>query len=195
MAGVQKIIETIQGNSKAVCDSVLKDAENQAAQIAAAKAEEAKKASEKIEANAAQQAKDIVAAAVSGSELEQKKALLAAKVELINEVIDKVAADLKSLPDDQYFTSLGSLVKKYARGEEGVMYLSKKDLDRLPAGFEQTVNGLLPAGSIKISSEPRDIDGGFILAYGGIEINCGFDALIAESRDDMKDELSRILFA
>lgn len=195
MAGLEKIIERIQVNSAANCDAILQDAQKQADTVRAAKKAEADAAVEKITADTKRQAKEIIDAAVSGSELEEKKQLLAEKVDLINGVIDNVTNTLKNLPDEQYFDSLYALVIKYARSEDGVMYLSQKDLDRLPKDFEKTVNEQIKGGTIKVSKEPRDLDGGFVLAYGGIEINCSFDALVADNRENIKDELSRIIFA
>ena len=54
--------------------------------------------------------------------------------------------------------------------QEGEILFSQRDLDRLPSGFEQELAQALPAGgSLKISREPRKIDGGFVLVYGGVE--------------------------
>lgn len=195
MAGLDKIIERIQKNSEINCDSILKDAQKQADEIRAASQKQSDSDVEKISAETDRKSKEIVDSAVSGSELEEKKEILSAKVEIINNVIDKVSQTLKDLPDDKYFDAVYKLAAKYARPEEGVMYLSSKDLKRLPAGFEKTLNSKLKQGSITVSKDPKDLDGGFILSYGGIEINCSFEALIKESEDDIKDELSRILFA
>lgn len=195
MAGLDKIIERIQKNSEINCDSILKDAQKQAEEIRAASKKQSDSDVEKISAETDRKSKEIVDSAVSGSELEGKKEILSAKVEIINNVIDQVSQTLKDLPDDKYFDAVYKLAAKYARPEEGVMYLSSKDLKRLPAGFENTLNSRLKQGSIKVSKDPKDLDGGFILSYGGIEINCSFEALIEESEDDIKDELSRILFA
>lgn len=195
MAGLDKIIERIQKNSEINCDSILKYAQKQADEIRAASQKQSDSDVEKISAETDRKSKEIVDSAVSGSELEEKKEILSAKVEIINNVIDKVSQTLKDLPDDKYFDAVYKLAAKYARPEEGVMYLSSKDLKRLPAGFEKTLNSKLKQGSITVSKDPKDLDGGFILSYGGIEINCSFEALIKESEDDIKDELSRILFA
>lgn len=195
MAGLDKIIERIQKNSKINCDSILNDAQKQAEELRAASEAKSKADVEKIAAETDRKSKEIIDSAHSGSELEEKKEILSAKVEIIDSVIDQVAQTLKDLPDDKYFDAIYKLAGKYARPEEGVMYLSQKDLDRLPADFEKTLNSKLEQGSIKVSKDPRDLDGGFVLSYGGIEINCSFAALIKESEDDIKDELSRILFA
>lgn len=195
MAGLDKIIERIQKNSEINCDSILNDAQKQAEELRAASEAKSKADVEKIAAETDRKSKEIIDSAHSGSELEEKKEILSAKVEIIDSVIDQVAQTLKDLPDDKYFDAIYKLAGKYARPEDGVMYLSQKDLDRLPADFEKTLNSKLEQGSIKVSKDPRDLDGGFVLSYGGIEINCSFAALIKESEDDIKDELSRILFA
>lgn len=195
MAGLDKIIERIQKNSEINCDSILNDAQKQAEELRAASEAKSKADVEKIAAETDRKSKEIIDSAHSGSELEEKKEILSAKIEIIDSVIDQVAQTLKDLPDDKYFDAIYKLAGKYARPEEGVMYLSQKDLDRLPADFEKTLNSKLEQGSIKVSKDPRDLDGGFVLSYGGIEINCSFAALIKESEDDIKDELSRILFA
>ena len=36
---------------------------------------------------------------------------------------------------------------------------------------------------------------GFILIYGGIEENCSIDAMFAEKRDELLDQVRKILFA
>lgn len=195
MAGLDKIIERIKKNSEINCDSILNDAEKQADELRAASEAKSKADVEKIAAETDRKSKEIIDSAHSGSELEEKKEILSAKVEIIDSVIDQVSQTLKDLPDEKYFDAIYKLAGKYARPEDGVMLLSKKDLDRLPADFEKTLNSKLEQGSIKVSKDPRDLDGGFVLSYGGIEINCSFAALIKESEDDIKDELSRILFA
>ena len=194
MAGLDSIIEKIQKTSENTCDSILNDAKKKADDILAASAAESDAEAAKIAEETKCKAKEIIDSAVSGAELEGKKEILSAKIDIINDVIDTVSNTLKGLPDEEYFSSLYALAVRYARPEDGVLYLSAKDLARKPADFEKTLNTLIKEGSIKVSDEPRDIDGGFVLSYGGIEIDCTFDALIVESQDDIKDELARMLF-
>lgn len=195
MAGLEKIIERIEKNSEINCDSILKDAEAQAEAILAASKQQTEADVAKISAESERKSKEIIDSAVSGSELEEKKEILSAKVEIINGVIDQVSRTLEELPDEKYFDAIYKLAAKYARPEDGEMFLSQRDLSRLPKDFEQTLNSNLGEGSIRVSPDPQDLGNGFVLSYGGIEINCSFDALIKESEDDIKDELSRILFA
>ena len=66
-------------------------------------------------------------------------------------------------------------------------------MQRLPKGFVDTVNKELSSGSIALGDE-IDITAGFILVYGDIDINCSFDAIAQEKRDELRDALNALLF-
>ena len=62
-----------------------------------------------------------------------------------------------------------------------------------------SLNAALVAGgkegaALTVSSETRDIDGGFVLTYGGIEENCSFDALFDSAHEMLQDKVQEILF-
>ena len=42
--------------------------------------------------------------------------------------------------------------------------------------------------------EPRPIEDGFVLVYGGIEENCTFRALMDAKKDQLQDTVNQILF-
>ena len=194
MAGLDKIIERITQDSAVKCEGILKEATAQATTIKADAAAASKKDADKVLAKAAKQAQAIVEMAKSGSAMEQKNALLDAKVGIIDEAVSYAKTKLAGTGDSEYFDIVLKLVKAYAQDSEGIMYFSQKDLSRLPADFAEKVIALT-GGKLKVSSEPKNIDGGFILAYGDIEINCSFDALISEKLDGIKDTLNKIIFA
>ena len=198
MAGLDKIIERITQDSAVKCEGILKEATAQATTIKADAAAASKKDADKVLAKAAKQAQAIVEMAKSGSAMEQKNALLDAKVGIIDEAVSYAKTKLAGTGDSEYFDIVLKLVKAYAQDSEGIMYFSQKDLSRLlsrlPADFAEKVSALT-GGKLKVSSEPKNIDGGFILAYGDIEINCSFDALISEKIDVIKDTLNKIIFA
>ena len=64
----------------------------------------------------------------------------------------------------------------------------------MPAGFREEIKSLAQkkGGVLEISGETRNIDGGFILIYGGIEENCSIDAMFAEKRDELLDQVRKI---
>ena len=45
-----------------------------------------------------------------------------------------------------------------------------------------------------VSKEPKDMDGGFVLVYGGIEENCTIRAMFDAKRDELSDIVHRLLF-
>ena len=47
---------------------------------------------------------------------------------------------------------------------------------------------------LELNAEPVNIDGGFILLYGGIEENCSFSAIFSGERERLSDVASKLLF-
>lgn len=196
MAGLNKIIERISQDSVAKCDSIIFDANNEAAKIKNAAIVESDSEKQKVVEAAEVQAKIITEMAESSAQLATRKKLLATRVEIINNAINTAYEKMKAMPDNDYFAALYSLVKKYAQDSEGTMLLSQKDLGRKPKDFDKKINeGLLKTAKLIVSDEPANIGEGFVLVYGDVEINCTFDALIEDSRDDLKDKIYNIVFA
>ena len=133
----------------------------------------------------------------SAADMKKRTAVLAAKQELIGKVIADACDRVKNLDEGKYFEILKSMAEKYLLPREGEICFSKKDLERMPANFREEIKGLAQkkGGTLEISGEARNIDGGFILVYGGIEENCSIDAMFAEKRDELLDQVRKILFA
>ncbi|MDY4254194.1 MAG: hypothetical protein SOX69_00505, partial [Oscillospiraceae bacterium] len=81
------------------------------------------------------------------------------------------------------------LAKKNLRNDKGTLCMSDEDIKRCPADFASRLGG-----NITVSSVPEKTDGGFILKYGDIEINCTFGALFAAYSDELKAKASEVLF-
>lgn len=196
MTGIEKIVMKIEDDCKATCDEIITQAQNEAkvildnAQIAAEKAKK-----ETIEA-AIIKCKTDIELSESKAEHENKKAILAAKIRIINEIIDESMQKLKNLPDVEYFNIITMLINRYAQNGRGVLHFSKKYLDRLPRDFETSLNKIFTGSekSFVISNESLPIDGGVVIVYDDIEQNCTFDSLLNASLDEIKDELYQEIF-
>ena len=81
------------------------------------------------------------------------------------------------------------MIDKFVSKETGEIIFNKKDLERLPKDFGATL-----ASNLKVSSEIRNIDGGFILLYGDIEENCSFSALFMAEKENLQDKVRDLLF-
>ena len=62
---------------------------------------------------------------------------------------------------------------------------------RLPAGRKEVDIDVYKRQVLRISGDTRDIDGGFVLTYGGIEENCSIDALFDAAQDVYKRQILR----
>lgn len=193
MSGIDKIIQEIETNTAQSCDSVLAQARQTADAIIA----DAQKQADQILADGkdrtAAHVADIKKRGDSAAELEEKRVMLVTKQQIINAMLQEGLATAKSLPKDEYFALIKSMVAKYSMEDEGVIFFGENDNHRLPVDFLSELNQAA-RGGIVLSSKPAPIDAGFILKYGGIEQNCSFDAIFAGEAEELCDKAGRLLF-
>ena len=93
-----------------------------------------------------------------------KRKILACKVELIDEAIEKTITKLKKLPDKEYFELILKLAERHMQADKGILSFGQSDLARVPNDFESQLNTIAAkkGGSIKLSKEAADIVDGFI---------------------------------
>lgn len=197
MTGLDKILSQIQHEAEEAAASVLAKAKNEAADIKSAAIAKGKAESEIIAQQSKSAVEDVLARAASAAALQKRKAILTAKQQIISDTITKAQQSLYQLPQEQYFGIILKMAEKFTLPQEGEILFSAADLKRLPEGFETTLNNAIKAkgASLKISSNPRNIDGGFILAYGGVEENCSFEALFSSAHDSLQDKVHQLLFS
>lgn len=160
---------------------LLNDAEAQAARLESEIADKTSRTVKRLEANSN-----------SRCELERRNALLKRRRTEIDNTITGLLSYLENRDDKSYFEYIYKLCAKL-NGKSGEIMLNSRDLQRLPADFEQQVKGCgLDAA---VSQTPADISGGFVLKSGDIEENMDFAAIISARRDELEDLINRELFA
>lgn len=190
MTSSEKILAGIAEESKAQADKINSDAEKQAADIIAAAREEAESEAEKIKAEAEKKAELIINSGKSSAELLKRDTALKCRRGLIEKALITVADTVNAYSDKDYFDFLLTLIKKEKLNGKGEVYLSVKDKARDTASFKSELEAL----GFTLSDNFADINGGFILKYGDIQINGELSALIHEKRDVLTDELNKTLF-
>ena len=196
MTGLEKMKSQILDEAKALADSKVAEANRRAEEIL----EEAKADAEKSVASISQRSdKDIAnyrERIISSIDLQKRTKLLAAKQEVIAQVLDQSYDRLKTMETGEYFAMLLKLAEKYVLPQEGIMYFSQADLGKMPESFKSDVKKLAETkgGKLNISGEGRNIENGFVLAYGGIEENCTLKAIFDAKRDEFADKIHHILF-
>ncbi len=196
MTGLDKIVEQILEEADAESKTILEDANKKAEQIIA----DAKTSAEKIKANSDEKISMEKASgksrAKSSSDLKKRQTVLKAKQEIINDIISKAYDGLINMEDTKYFEIMEKLVDKSVLPKEGEISFSEKDAKRLPKDFEKKVSDIAKkhGGNLVLSKKNANIDGGFILIYGGIEENCSITAMFNANKENMADKVNSLLF-
>lgn len=196
MTGLEKMKSQILDEANETAENKIKAAHSEAEKILA----EAKAEAENSKAGIAQKSEAAVAnykeRVVSSNDLQRRTKILAAKQEVIADVLEKAYESLKTMDKAEYFAMLLKILEKYAQPEAGEIIFSPADLAALLEGYKAKIAECAAAkgGSLTVSEEGRNIENGFVLAYGGIEENCTLKAMFEAKRDELSDKVHQILF-
>ena len=195
MTGLDRIIEKILLQSQENCNAILNEASLEVKKIISEAREKANKKSAEIVAKATAEAKKIEAVAKSSAESITRNRYLEIRNAILNDIISAAYLEIEKFSDEEYFDMLKRLCINNVLEGECEMHLNGYDIGRLPDDFEMSINSeIYEKGAVHICVTPADIDKGFILVYGDIEINCTLKAVFDENMDRLKDMLSTALF-
>ena len=228
MEGIEKIAAKIAQDAQAEIQKLMAETD-----------EKVKAIQEDAQAQAQQEANEIVergrSAAgerlqrlSSAAQMERRKLELAAKQEVLGEAFDLALEKLCTLPDQEYIALLTKLVLETSSSGKEQLIFSQKDRNKVGkqvvmAANEALVKERAPAlpsevtkskvgafvdklvhnttamvtgaGMLTLAEETRDIQGGFIMVDGDVEINCAFETLIRLQREQMEKTVADALFA
>lgn len=197
MAGIDNITGRILQVAQGEVDKVLAAAEDQAKEILGKADLKAESITKAAGARSEQQTKLYAARVKSSAESTRKKALLSAKQEIIDSVIDKAYNQLINQDAASYFEMMQKILAKTVRAEKGTIALPAADLARVPDSFKKAVSKIAEdkGGELKFAEKAANIDSGFVLSYGGIEENCSLRSIFAANRDQIQDTICKVLFS
>ena len=185
MTGLETIVEQILQEAQKEAEEIKAQAARNADSIIANAKKTVDKMNEETREKVAQAEKSGSFRAKSSSELKKRQAILAAKQSIIG-----------NMPDEEYFQVIVKCLEKSVQPKSGEICFSGKDRKRLTPQTEKQIEQIAAAhgGSLKVSNGNCDIDGGFILIYGGIEENCSFRAMLDANREHLADKVNELLF-
>lgn len=196
MTGLEKIVEKIGEESLEKCRAKIADAEEEGRRIILEAKNKAEKDAAEILLNGKKEAERKNAVSKASAETITKTRYLEVKNAVINDIIAAAYEKIENMSDEEYFELLSSLCEKNFEKGECVMYLSPRDLERAPADFEERLNSLVyEKGAVRLSKTPKEIENGFVLVYGDMEVNCTLRAVFDERLDLLKDVLCKSLFS
>lgn len=193
MSGIEKIIEQIESDSNNRVDEIISSAEEEAREIISKAENSANESCQTIKAEYEQKCSSAIERAESQGNLIKRRAILKEKQRIITETIDKAHNRLLNMKDEEYFSMILKMIEKYSYNENGEIFFNKKDLDRMPLLFTTKISKASNK-KLKLNNKPVDIDGGFILVYGGIEENCSFNAIFNDNSEMLQDKVYNTLF-
>ena len=195
---IEDILRKIRSEAEAKADEIIHNAENERENILKKAEEEAALLKEKLLKEGKDSAAQERKREITMTNLEAKKNILAIKQKLIEEAFERALNSLYSFPAEEYRNAIKKmLISAVVSGEEEII-VSVADKEKLTSVFIAEVNEALKKkgkkGNLRLSSEERNIRGGFILRDGRKEINLSFDSLIEEKRDELEESLIGIIF-
>ena len=196
MSGLEKITNMINEEANEECQKILKGASDEIKNIIASARKDANKLSREIVDKAKKDAELITVTAKGKAEAITRNRYLEIRNAILNDVISAAYLEIEKLSDEEYFDLVKKLLVKYIQPGECTMFMNGYDLGRLPEEFELQINSeVFEKSAVYISKQPIDIENGFILSYGQIEINCTFRAVFDENMENLKDMLSPFMFS
>lgn len=196
MAGIEKMTEVILADAKKEADSIISVAKEEAEKEKSVALDAVSNEITKKQSSLEKELEDFRLRAESARDLNKRRMILAKKQEIIARIVEKTRLALHEADSDSYFASLIKVFENHCQTEDGVMYLNSKDLDRLPKDFAERIENIakIKGGKIEISKEAAEIEDGFLLIYSGTEENCTFRSLIESEKEDLYDEINRMLW-
>lgn len=198
MTGLEKINDRILHEAQMQAKESMQNAENQAAVLLDAARSEAEEKRNAIINKAKKDAQEVKKRIIAAAELEARKQRLRAKQELVEETLSRVLHQLVNMPEIQYRQMLASMIADAAEEEEFDILLSSRDRERLgEALLSDAVSQLAARGKnakLKMAVGNANIQGGFILRTGNIEMNYSFEAMMRMQQDELEQLICSQLF-
>ena len=122
------------------------------------------------------------------AKLRQRNTVLQKKISIIDDIFSTVYHEILSLDDAKYFDILVDLVKEASSSQDEEIILNAKDKT---AFGDKLIKKL--GGNFSLYGEPLDIKGGLVLKKGNIETNLSFDSIFKIKRQELEQEVGKII--
>ena len=192
MNGIERITARIEADAQGEIDALLASAQAEVAEIEQDYQRRAEALRAQLLERSEKAALEREERLISAAKMEGRKALLAARQDLVEQAFLAAQAKLCLLPHNEAIEVLAKLmVRASASGQEEVIF-SQADRERIGAAAVEKANA---AGKhLRLAEETRSIRGGFILREGRVEINCAFETLVRLEKSRSAAAVAKLLF-
>ena len=214
MEGIEKITAKIAEDAQAEVNRLMAETGEKVKAIQTSAAAQAQQEANEIVEKGRMAASERLERLSSAAQMERRKLELSAKQEVLGEAFDLALSKLCALPEKDYIDLLTKLaLEASSSGKERLIFAANEALvkERVPALPEEvtkskvgafvdklvhsTTAAVTGAGMLTLAEETRDIQGGFIMVDGDVEINCAFETLVRLQREKLERKVADALFA
>lgn len=178
--GRDRLIEKIKGDGKEQVAAVNAQTQQRVAEISERLAREVSQLEAQYRERIQRETRLITERARSRARLEERKTLLAAKWEVIDQALSQ--AGERFVKDPEYASLVKAIVEKHGRGAGSVVRLSERDRAGLGKGLK-----------VKLG-EAAPIKGGAVIEVQREVLSFALDDALAALRDRLARELAQMLF-
>jgi V/A-type H+-transporting ATPase subunit E len=192
----EQVVEKILSDARSEAEKIKAEAQEKAAELDAAQAEELEAFGGETKRLAAEAAADRKSRMLANARMAVAKELLAAKHGLLEQVFSRASERVGQLPESDYQKLIMALMLKAVESgdEEVVIGAGESQINdkvikeinrRLGPGFK---------GGLHLARDRADISSGFILRRGKVQVNVSIDVLVAQAREALEMEITTTLF-
>ncbi len=138
--------------------------------------------------------KETAARIIANARLEGRKKKLEARQDTINQVFDRVAAEMAGLPAEKYIDFLCNLAVPVLDDNENSIILSEKDKGKIGEEIVKAIASKAPGKKVSLSDETVKTAGGLIVKSGDIQINLTLESILRLEREKLESDVVKILF-
>ena len=180
------IIDKIMADADETAKKIISEAQKEA-DITISAAED-KAAREKIKNDklVEEEKEKATAKQLSSAQMQAKKAILAQKQDILEEVINEARNRLVNLSDAEYVKTIGTMLDNIDKKLGTEIIVSADDRKRL--------SDVISEKGFTLSDRTANIDGGLIVKDGDIEYNYTFSSIIAIEKEEIQQIAAKILF-
>lgn len=221
MTGLDKITSKIISDAEAEADKTIRAAVAESEKIDKEYREKAKIARDDMITYAESEASNRISRIKSAMALEERNVILAAKSELIDEAFALAKKDISEMSGKKYIDFVSEILSSVMLGQSKAVEAELRDygdaeletVDEYEVIFNESDrekygreivdaakinitghNGKPFADKLVLSEKTADIDGGFILAYGDVFVNCSVSMLLSNLRSSCEGIVYKTLF-
>ena len=212
MNGIEKITDKIIADARTDAQAVIDEARREAEEIGASAEARAEAIAKTYSARADELRADLESRTESASASERRNASLNARARLVDRVFNEARDRILAMDGEEYYAFLEGLLGRViadratcdAANEAGTdeydefdryeLSLNERDAEKYGQRLVKAFGGKAGEKKLVLSGEKAPIDGGFMLRWGQVDMNCSISGLIARSRDNCERGVCDILY-